>query len=287
MKTHSILPEYPLDPDVVVILSEVSREAAECNIEYLVVGATARDILLTHVFGNPARRATRDVDFAIAVGNWDEFEKLKSRLALRDGFNRCERMKQRMYYRRYEKEHGYPLDLVPFGGVEQNMNEIVWPPDMEVIMNVAGYREVLGAAERVEIAPGVIVKVASLAGLAILKLIAWSDRGRDNPKDAHDLYQLMTKYADAGNTDRLYDTEFPLLEAAEHDPEIAGACLLGKDLANLASDSTYGALLLILERDYERLGLEMVRSIREAEEAQKQVEIRLSRFKAGMLMRQG
>jgi predicted nucleotidyltransferase len=68
---------------------------------------------------------------------------------------------------------------------------------------------------------------------------------------------------------------------------IPGACLLGKDLANLASDSTYGALLLILERDYERLGLEMVRSIREAEEAQKQVEIRLSRFKAGMLMRQG
>jgi predicted nucleotidyltransferase len=144
---------------------------------------------------------------------------------------------------------------------------------------------VYGAAEQVEIAPDVTVRVASLAGLTVLKLIAWSDRGADNPKDAHDLYQIMTKYADAGNTDRLYDSEFPILEAAEHDPEIAGACLLGKDAARLASEITYQQLMTILEEDYDRLALEMVKSIKHAEDAQTRVEVRLNQFKAGMMMR--
>ena len=33
----------------------------------MLVGATARDILLNHVFGMAARRATHDLDFAVAV----------------------------------------------------------------------------------------------------------------------------------------------------------------------------------------------------------------------------
>lgn len=152
-------------------------------------------------------------------------------------------------------------------------------------MNVAGYREALMAAEQVELASGCIAKVASLTGLAILKLIAWSDRGSSNPKDAHDLYQIMTQYADAGNVDRLYDAEFTLLEAAEHEPEIAGACLLGKDTALLASETTYRQLIAILERDYDRLTLEMVKSIRHADDAQAKVDVRMRQFKAGMLMR--
>jgi predicted nucleotidyltransferase len=48
-----------------------------------------------------------------------------------------------------------------------------------------------------------LLRVASLPGLAILKLVAWADRGAANAKDAHDLYQLMTNYAAAGNSGRL------------------------------------------------------------------------------------
>lgn len=285
MKPHSLKPEFPLDPTALEILCAVSAEAASAGIECMIVGATARDILLTHIFGIPPRRATNDVDFAVTIENWDQFEQLKSRLSARKGFDTCERMKQRLYYREHEKDHGYPLDLVPFGGVTHNTNEIAWPPDMQATMNVAGYQEVLRAAEQVELAPGCIAKVASLTGLAILKLIAWSDRGSSNPKDAHDLYQIMTKYADAGNVDRLYDSEFTLLEAAGYDPEIAGACLLGKDAALLASETTYQQLMAILEQDYDRLALEMVKSIRHADDAQARVDVRMRQFKAGMLMR--
>lgn len=288
MQPHSLKPEFPLDSTALEILCAVAAEATSAGIECMIVGATARDILLTHVFGIPPRSATYDVDFAVAVESWDQFERLKSRLSTRKGFEPPERIKQRLYYRGHENnngDHGYPLDLVPFGGVAHNTNEIVWPPDMQVTMNVAGYHEVLKAAETVELAPGCIAKVASLTGLAILKLIAWSDRGASTPKDAHDLYQIMTKYADAGNVDRLYGAEFMLLEAADYDPEIAGACLLGKDAALLASETTYPQLMAILERDYDRLALEMVKSIRHADDAQAKVDVRMRQFKTGMLMR--
>jgi predicted nucleotidyltransferase len=285
LKPHSLKPEFPLDATALEILRAVIAEAALAGIECMIVGATARDILLTHVFGIPPQRATYDVDFAVAVENWDQFEQLKSRLSARQGFELSDRMKQRLYYHAQENDYGYPLDLVPFGGITHNTNEIVWPPDMQVTMSVAGYQEVLRAAEEVELAPGFIAKVASLTGLAILKLTAWSDRGASNPKDAHDLYQIMTKYADAGNTDRLYGAEFTLLESADYDPEIAGACLLGKDTALLASETTYRQLMAILEQDYDRLALEMVKSIRHADDAQARVDLRMRQFKAGMLTR--
>jgi hypothetical protein len=54
----------------------VDRVAQEQECPYMVVGAAARDLLLYHVYGIPASRATRDVDFAMAVENWDKFRTL-------------------------------------------------------------------------------------------------------------------------------------------------------------------------------------------------------------------
>jgi hypothetical protein len=52
-------------------------------------------------------------------------------------------------------------------------------------MNVAAFTDVLANAVEVQIAETIWIPVASLAGLAILKLFAWLDR-RD-PRDAADL----------------------------------------------------------------------------------------------------
>ena len=71
--TRSILPERPLDPTLLHVLREVSQEADSAGIKYMLVGATARDLLLTHVFDGPAGRAPYDADFAVALASWDEF----------------------------------------------------------------------------------------------------------------------------------------------------------------------------------------------------------------------
>jgi predicted nucleotidyltransferase len=76
----SVAPERPLDPVMLEALRRVDRVARELALDYFVVGAMARDILLTGVFGLSAGRATRDVDLAVAVEGWPQFEAIKARL---------------------------------------------------------------------------------------------------------------------------------------------------------------------------------------------------------------
>lgn len=67
MIPRSIKLDRPLDPVIIDILRAVAVEAQAEQIGYMLIGATARDVLLTHVFGLDTRRATYDGDFAIAI----------------------------------------------------------------------------------------------------------------------------------------------------------------------------------------------------------------------------
>jgi predicted nucleotidyltransferase len=49
---------------VLIIMDRVSRLT---NLQYFVVGATARDILMYHLHGFPLNRASPDIDFAMAI----------------------------------------------------------------------------------------------------------------------------------------------------------------------------------------------------------------------------
>lgn len=125
--------------------------------------------------------------------------------------------------------HGaYPLDLVPFYGVERD-GEIAWPPTGDFVMNVAGYRDAYDSALEVEIAPGFIVKIVSLPAMAILKILAWNDRP-ERDKHATDVLLILRNYHQTGQFDRLYDDDnIALLEKHGYDLELAGAALLGRD----------------------------------------------------------
>lgn len=274
MTPRSILPERPLDRVVIDILHAVAEETRADQIDTMLVGATARDILLTHVFGLASRRATYDIDFAIAVEDWAQFDALRARLIARGTFEAGGNAQQRLYYKGDHGELNYHLDLVPFGTVSRGADELAWPPDMSIVMNLAGYDEVLAAAELVTFAPGFEGKVVSLPGLAILKLFAWSDRGRETPKDAYDLINLMDSYAMAGNIDRIYE-EVGVIEAADFDPDLAGVYLLGKDIQRVASARTIDMLKQLIERDFDRLSIEMIRSMRHLDNAEQRVELRL------------
>src|SRR4029453_15505333 len=114
------------------------------------------------------------------------------------------------------------LDVLPFGGVEDASHKIVWPPELSVVMNVAGYREALEGAKGVEIARSFVVRVASLSGLAVLKLLAWADRGIEDPRDATDLVIIMRRHEEAGNEDLLYGQESGERHRSRH--HHAGIC---------------------------------------------------------------
>jgi predicted nucleotidyltransferase len=241
-----VRPDRPVAPFVREILRRVHAAAREQGIEYFVGGALARDLILLHVFGKDTGRATRDVDLGISIDNWGKLDTLKVTLIQDGSFTIQPKLAHRLIYQPTEDSFPIPLDLLPFGEIENTDGTIAWPPGMEIVMNVAGFSEARASALLVEVAEGLVVPVASLPSLAMLKLIAWRERHLQSQKDATDFLLIARHYTDAGNYHRLYETEAALLQAADFDPEFAGAALLGKDAAAVSSARTQQTVTEIL-----------------------------------------
>jgi predicted nucleotidyltransferase len=77
--------ELPLEPGVLRVIAAVQAGALAQGVEPLLVGAAARDLLLVHVYGQRVRRATKDVDFAVALASWEAFEQLQAQLVREHG----------------------------------------------------------------------------------------------------------------------------------------------------------------------------------------------------------
>jgi predicted nucleotidyltransferase len=244
----------------------------------------ARDILLTGVFGLPPGRATRDVNLAVAMKDWQEFEAMKVRLVDTGAFRSDDQIAQRLYYLPGSAGSGYPLDLIPFGGVERRGSAIAWPPDGAVVMNVAGYGETFAAAVQVEVEPGFALRVASLAGLALLKLVAWAERGAGDSRDAIDLATLLRQHGTAGNEDRLYGDDIAVLEAVNYDFDLAGARLLGIDAGRIAAPSTRAQILALLEDSahMDRLVLHVAQGLHATQDALAEAGQLLGQFRVGV-----
>lgn len=259
---HSVPLSKPIDPPVTRVLRLLDPSARSADCEYFVAGATARDLILVNVHGLRPGRATRDIDFGIAVHSWEQFELLKERLIATREFVAASRAQQRLIYTDQTAGFSIPVDLIPFRGIASADGTFAWPPSRDIVMNVAGFEEALESSVLIEIEEGLTVRVASVPGLTLLKLNAWADRGLENNKDAADLYRLLTTYADLGNTDRLYDQEIDLLEAVGFNMELAGAELLGRDVAAICQTQLSNQIrsLLTSERNRERLVSHMVQT---------------------------
>src|SRR3990172_700430 len=81
--------------------------------------------------------------------------------------------------------------------------------------------------------PELDIKLPTLPGLALMKIISWGDN-TERQKDAKDLLFIMTNYAQAGNEERLYEKEVSLLEEEGFDIRLAGIRLLGRDMARIS-----------------------------------------------------
>lgn len=265
----TVSPERPIAPMTLAIIREVQGATTALGLNALLIGATSRIVLLEHIFGLPAGRATRDIDFAFAVADWDQFQSIKRYLISTAPFQEVEKLPQRLLFQPAGQEVKVAVDLIPFGGLEIEKNTIAWPPDMSVLMNVAGYHEALRSAVPVEVEPGVVMPIASIPAIAILKLFAWIDRGLENPKDAGDLVSLLRQYHEAGNQNRIYTDAQAILESVEYDIELSGAWLLGRDAATLAYPETRAELLRILgdRRLMDRLIADMSRALRTREDS--------------------
>jgi len=224
-------------------LEEISNQANALNMDFFVVGALVRILILEQYYKIPIGVATLDIDIAITMVDWKHYEKLKESLIFAGSFTPVPKI-----YHRLKFKDDFPVDLIPFGAVETSAGLIQWPPDQSVEMNVTGFQDVLNDAIFVHLSDKLDVRFASLPGLAVLKLIAWRDRHNEFPtKDAVDIATLLKYYLDADNDERMFEQHADLIEIADFDFEMAGARLLGRDMAKIMSPQTTKAVLEILD----------------------------------------
>jgi predicted nucleotidyltransferase len=203
---------------------QVAMSAPQC----LLVGAMARDLWLYYAHGISTGRATTDVDFAVAVASWADFDALHETLIASGSF-RATGVAHRLQHVSDRR-----VDLIPFGRVAGADGIIAWPPDGAVRMSVAGYDEARASAVHIRLPDGVEVGAVTLPALMILKIHAWADRHAEQPrKDAYDLYLILRSYLDAGNAERFYRDHRPWMEQDDFDYGRAGAKLAGLDVRNL------------------------------------------------------
>jgi len=234
-----------IDPVVLEAIRKIDEIAHRHETAYFLAGATAREIMLHHVFGRPPGRRTLDVDLGIALRDWEHFKLFKTALVEQAGFQPHARMVQRITY---PSKPAVVVDLIPFGGVETAERTIAWPPEEDIVMRVTGFSDGLESAVSVRLDQTLVIPVVSLPVLLVLKLFAWADRKHEK-RDAPDIYTLLRQYGDAGNEDRLYGEDMSVLEAEGYDFELAGALLIARDAARMVSADTQKRLREILESD--------------------------------------
>ena len=245
--SYHILSKELSNPELKEILQALNTFFQSKKIDFYIVGATARDILLTNLYGLIPERKTMDIDIAIAISNWEEFEIIERELPQREYFEKNSQQKQRFIYKGF-----YAIDVIPFGKIAQKDGNIYWPPDGTFAMSVWGFPEIAAATISVSIDNEFDIKVSSLSGFFLLKLMAWKDRHLYSAKDAYDIALILDHYIEI-NQQRAYEEHYDLYEVEPFDQIEASGRLIARDIKVLigANKATMTHLIEILSREIE------------------------------------
>lgn len=225
--------------EIIQIIDAVATKQA---IPYFIIGAFARDVILEYGFNIKSARATRDIDFAIAVKSWGKYNSLFSALLALKDFKPTN-IQHRVIY-----QDELFIDIIPFGKIEKR-GQIIWSPHEETVINSIGFKEAFKYAHIVKLAVNLEVRIASIIGLTLLKLISWNDNPADRKRDAQDISLFLSKYVDAGNLNRLYGEHKDIIESANFDYDLASARMLGRDLAKILTKKNCSVIIEILNRE--------------------------------------
>ena len=246
--SYSISSEKFTHPLLKPILVELTEYFKEAGISFFVIGATARDIIM-ELHDAQSGRLTYDLDIAITVDDWEQWLNVEQELVKLENFTKDKDQKQRFIYK-----GKFQLDIVPFGEIMKKDHKIFWPPNEEIAMSVLGFTAADEAALSVRIDDETEIKIATLSGIFILKIIAWKDRHQRNNKDADDIGFILENYLSIHEERAATHYYDPVYSQEPFKNTTGGAVLLGKDSKELLEKhtETVDSILKILNEEIDK-----------------------------------
>ena len=244
-------------------ITEIIRNLGEIlgdqRYDFMLIGATARDLILDGIHGLGISRLTADVDFAVFVPEWGEYIGMMNKLIDSGKFAPTKVTHKLIFNKTYE------IDIVPFGKIQDQEGQYTWPPDNIKAMNVSGFAEVSEGGLKI-VTDEVDFKIASIPGICVMKLLAWKDRGLNDNRDGKDLGFILYNYIEL-KYDDLYTLHEDLMIEPDFDRIVTTARIMGRDIKMLLKNNSTALSQIndILENavaddEFSRLALAMKKS---------------------------
>lgn len=202
------------------------------GIPYYLLGATAISLELLKDNIRPSR-GTKDIDFAIMVSSYADYQDLIEELKTKGFVNVTDP------WTFYHKGFDIAIDILPFGEIEEN-NTVNFN-ERNVDFHVLGMSVILSEEDLTTIQiEEKIANIPSLPGMILLKLVAWSDRPEKRENDLGDILLIINKYYWL-MSDFIIDNHQDLLELLTEDGEISqrivASRVLGREAAKYLQQS--------------------------------------------------
>lgn len=200
----------------------------EADVEFYIVGALARDAW--YAKRQIGSRTTRDVDFAVYIFTQKQYDKIVERLTNDYEFSEIKDTPFKL-----QTPFGFTIDLIPFG--EISIDEAILPDetwDRPVFVN--GLKETFEhglVPVEVEEDTRLTFRVASLASIVLLKLIAYDDRSERRNTDPADITDIILNFFDI-ESEVIYEDHNDLFNRDLELHEIA-AVVIGRERSKILS----------------------------------------------------
>ncbi len=212
--------------DVIQILETVFQKF---DVDFYVIGALAKDMWLSKE--KVQSRGTKDVDLAVFVSESGAYEEIKSTLIEEHDFKEVSTNAFALL-----TPYGYPVDLLPFGSVEID-EAVEIEGDGLTKVHVNGFKEIYQQG----IAPvltdeGITFKIASLASIILLKLIAFDDRPERRTQDIKDIALILNHYFHI-ESDEIYHHHNDLFGNEDYELIDIAAIVIGREMQSVLSSN--------------------------------------------------
>jgi predicted nucleotidyltransferase len=208
-----------ISPEIIMLLTKVFR-----NVRWYMIGANAINMNF-ELREESEMRVTEDIDLAVYLNGYQEFETIKQDLIEHDFKWNGSRP-----YRFTQETDSLILDIIPFGGISSG-DEIEFY-DSKVRLSVKGLKEMMGETVLVSMDDNVRFHLASLDALAVLKLISWNERPEWRGKDLEDFLYILDKYFDL-HSNEIFEEYNYLFHPESDNMKIIGARVMGIKLKSI------------------------------------------------------